>query len=77
MAEYDPITGDPLLHLGPDDDVVYDHGRDEWVAARPPVELPRSKEHEGCNYLAVLIEHEDGPWYFCNKCGFGEDATDG
>lgn len=35
----------------------------------------RQKEHDGCPYMAVLIEHEDGPWYFCNKCGWGEEAS--
>ena len=39
MADpYDPITGEPLLHLGPNDDVHFDEDRDEWVSHRPPAE---------------------------------------
>lgn len=31
---YDPITGDPILHLGPKNDVTYDEGSDKWVSHR-------------------------------------------
>lgn len=34
-------------------------------------------EHEDCPYLATLIQGEDGPAYFCNKCGSGWPATSG
>ena len=28
-----------------------------------------------CPYQAVLIQHEDGPWWFCTRCGWGDDLT--
>jgi hypothetical protein len=77
---YDPITGDPLLHLGPNDDVVYDHERDEWVDAKPAIS---DRER------AELVEHDqhltDGHWHDnCRWCrrrrvhgGTGTEATDG
>ena len=41
---YDPITGEPLLHLGPKNDVHYDEDREEWVSHHAAEPDPMSAE---------------------------------
>lgn len=73
MADYDPITGDPLLHLGPDDDVVYDHGRDEWVPAKPPVDPIHLTAPTDVDEHAPRVT--GGPHTFAWECNCGRYSS--